>query len=270
MMSHLYRYVKRKTINTALWMIIFAAVTFCIIPIPLAVIVFSHIRSPTMSDTSLEHVLWTLRLIFIASPLVALFLGLRGLLPGTKPLAVTQRSANTISKILTLIVIVIAALFTLGACVAFHPFPGRPKVSITFLGYTNDAAGIRLARFAITNLNNSTIFAYEPNIEIQSPTEPGGIAYYFPGYNQWQRLHSKLDEGASLKFTIIPPTNQSPWRLTFLVEPDVGVTHGIIKGVVSISCMSVGLLPRYWRFLPCDGAAMMPYNIEGDWIKNEE
>lgn len=247
-------------------MVIFAAMTFCIIPITFAVIAFSHM----MSDTSLENVLWALRLIFIASPFVALLLGKRGALPGTEPLVVGKRSAENISKILTLIVIVIAALFTLGACVAFHPFPGRPKVSIKFLGYTNDTTGIRLARFAITNLNNSTIFAYAPNLEIQSLTEPGGIAHYFPGYNQWQRLHSRLDEGASTNFTIIPPTNQSSWRLRFLVYPDVGVTHGVIKGTVSISCMSIGLWPRYWRFLPCDGAAMMPYNIEGDWIKNEK
>jgi hypothetical protein len=241
-------------------MVIFAAATFCIIPITFAVIVFSHI----MSDTSLEYVLWPLRLIFIASPLVALFLGLRGALPGTKPLAAATHGTDTASVILTRIVIVIAILFTLGACVAFHTFPGCPKVSITFLGYTNDAAGTRLARFAITNLNNSTIFAYNPNIEIQSPTEP------FPGYNQWQQLHSKLDEGASINFTIIPPTNRSPWRLSFDVDPDRGVTHGIIKFAVSFPLMSVGLWPRYWKFLPCDGAAMIPYDIEGDWIKNEK
>ena len=255
--------MKRKIRLTALWMVIFAAATFCISPIIFAVIVFSHI----MSDTSIDHVMWVWRFILITSPLVALFLGLRGALPGTRPADVTKHGTDTTSVILARIVIVIAILFTLGACVAFHPFPERPKVSITFLGYTNDAAGARLARFAITNLNNSRIFAYSPNIEIQSPTEPRDFTNYWPGYNQWQRLHSKLDEDASINFTIIPPTNQSPWRLRFLVYPDVGVTHGIIKGVVGFSCMSVGLLPRYWRFLPCDGAAMMPYDIEGDLIK---
>ena len=245
-------------------MVIFAAVTFCIIPITFAVIVFSHILS---EDSSLEYVLWPLRLIFIVSPFVALFLGLRGSLPGTKPLNVIERGVSSVTKNLTLTVIVIVGCFTLSAWVAFLPPPGRPNISISFLGYTNDVAGTRLARLAITNLNYSTIFAYNPSIEIQSPTEPRGYTNYWPGYNQWQRLHSKLDEDASINFTIIPPTNQSPWRLRFLVYPDVGVTHGIIKGVVGFSCMSVGLLPRYWRFLPCDGAAMMPYDIEGDLIK---
>jgi hypothetical protein len=246
-------------------MVIFAVVTFCIIPITFAVIVFSHV----MSDTSLEYVLWPLRLIFIASPLVALFLGLRGSLPGTKPLAVTKYSANTISKILTLIVIVIAVLFALGAWVAFLPPPGRPNISINFLGYTNDATGTRLAKIAVTNLNPTTIFVYEPHIEIQAPTDPRGYEDYFSGVNcSW---NSTFDRGASGSFTIPPPTNQSPWRLSFYVYPDRGRgVKNTMKRVVSISCLSVGLWPLFARFLPLDGAFRMPYNVEGDWIKNEK
>src|ERR1039457_487363 len=171
MMSPLDRLMKIKTINTALWMVIFAAVTFCIIPITFAVIVFSHILS---EDSSLEYVLWPLRLIFIVSPFVALFLGLRGSLPGTKPLDVIERGVSTVTKHLTLTVIVIVGFFTLGAWVAFLPPTGRPNISITFLGYTNSVTGARLAGLAITNRNHSTIFAYNPSIEIQSPTEPRG------------------------------------------------------------------------------------------------
>ena len=264
-MSPLDRCMKRRNINTTLWIVIFAAVTFCIIPITFAVIVFSRL----MSDTSLEYVLWPLRLIFIASPLVALLLGLRGALPGTKPLAVIEPSTNTISKILILIVIVIVGLFTLGAWVAFLPQPGRPNISITFLGYTNDATGTRLAKIAVTNMNASIIFVYEPHIELQAPTDPRGYEDYFSGVNcSW---HSTLDRGASGSFTIPPPTNQSPWRLSFYVYPDRGRSaKNTIKGVVSISCLSVGLWPLFARFLPLDGAFRMPYNIEGDWIKNEK
>lgn len=246
-------------------MVIFAAVTFCIIPITFAVIVFSHI----MTDASLERVLWPLRLIFVASPFVALFLGLRGSLPGTKPLAVTERSANTLSKILARIVIVIVAMFTLGAWVAFLPPPGRPNVSIAFLGYANDATGTRLAKIAVTNLNAATIFVYEPRIEIRAPTDSRGYEDYFSGVNcSW---NSTLDRGASGSFTVPPPTNQLPWRLSFYVYPDRGRgAKNTIKSVVSISCLSVGLWPLFERFLPLDGAFRMPYNIEGDWIKNEK
>ncbi len=256
--------MKQKIIITILWMVIFAAVTFCIIPITFAVIIFSRI----MSDTSLEHVLWPLRLIFIASPFVALFLGLRGSLPGTNPSAVTKRGAKTISRILTLIVVVIVALFTLGAWVAFQPAPGRPNVSIAFLGYTNDATGARLAKIAVTNLNATTIFVYQPRIEIQAPTDTWGSENYSSGVNSsW---NSTLAGGASGSFTIPPPTNQSPWRLSFYVYPDRGRgVKNTIKSVVSISCLSVGLWPMFARFLPLNGAFRMPYNVEGDWIKTE-
>jgi hypothetical protein len=250
-------------------MVIFAAVTFCIMPITVAVIFFFSDSSHMMSDTSFELILWALRLIFIASPFVALFLGLRGSLPGTKPLAVTKRSADTVSKILTLVVMVIVGLFTLGAWVAFLPQPGRPNISITFLGYTNDTTGIQLAKIAVTNLNATTIFVYEPHIEIQAPTDSRGYEDYFSGVNcSW---HSMLDSGASGSFTIPPPTNQSPWRLSFYVYPDRGKSvKNSIKGVVSISCLSVGLWPMFWKYLPLDGAFRHPYNIEGDWIKNKK
>jgi hypothetical protein len=166
-------------------------------------------------------------------------------------------------------VIVIGVLFTLGAWVAFLPPPGRPNISITFLGYTNTATGNRLAKIAVTNLNPTTIFVYAPRIEIQAPTVSRGYEDYFTGVNcSWD---SMLDKGASGSFTIAPPTNQSPWRLSFYVYPDRG--RGVknsIKGIVSISCLSVGLWPMFAEILPINGAFRMPYNIEGDWIKDEK
>jgi hypothetical protein len=245
-------------------MVIFAAVTFCIIPITLAVVAFSQI----MSDASLWYVLRLLRFIFVASPLVALFLGLRGLLPGTGPSAVAK-GGNTTFKILTPVVMVIVGLFILGAWVAFQPVPGRPHISVTVLGYTSDATGARLAKIAVTNLNDSTIFVYAPRIEIQAPTDPRGYEDYSSGVNfSWNSL---LDKGASGSFTIPPPTNQSPWRLSFYVYPDRGrSTRNTLKHVVSISCLSVGVWPLFSKFLPLGGAFRMPYSIEGDWIKNEK
>lgn len=257
--------MKREYINTALWMVIFAAATFCIIPIVFAVVVFSR----AMSDASLELVLWPLRLIFIASPFVALFLGLRRLLPGTKSLVMTKHGGDATSKILTLIVFIIVVMFTLSAWVAFLPPPGRPDISINTLNYTNDASGSRLAKIAVTNLNSTTIFIYAPRIEIKAPTEPRGYEDYFLGANRsW---HALLGSGASENFTIPTPTNQLPWRLSFYVYPDRGKSvKNTMKHVVSISCMSVGVWPLFARFLPINGAFMMPYDIEGDWINNEE
>jgi len=255
--------MKQKNRNTILWMVVFAAVAFCLIPILFAVVVFSHIMA---EDASLQYVLWPLRFIFIASPWVAWWLGLRGVLPGTKLLAATEPGVNKISRILGLTVVVIVALFAVGAWVAFLPPPGRPNLAITFCGYTNDATGLRLAKIAVTNLNATTLYVYEPRIEIQAPTDSRGDADYFSGVNcAWGAM---LDRGASGSFTIPSPTNPSPWRLSFYVYPDRGGgVKNRLKRVVSISCLSVGLWPLFYKSLPIDGAFNMPYNIEGDWIK---
>ncbi len=37
-----------------------------------------------------------------------------------------------------------------------------------------------------------------------------------------------------------------------------------------LESLSVGLWPLFARFLPLDGAFRLPYNIEGDWIRNEK
>jgi hypothetical protein len=247
--------MKRKIIPTILWMIIFAAATFPIGPISLAVLADSH----TITDTWLEQILWGWRLVFMASPLVALFLGLRGMLPGTRLLDGSMRGASAITRILARIVMLVAALFTIFMWVAFQPPAGRPNVSIAFLGYTNDTSGTRLARIAVTNLNASPVFAYRPLIEVPSPTEPAGLAFYESfGGSRW---HSLLGSGASDTFTIPVSTNQSPWKLTLLVYPDRGPAKVFIKGVAGISCMSIGLMPRSLR---------MPYDIESDWIHSEK
>ena len=247
--------MKQKIIITILWMVIFAAAIFSIGPISLAIMVYSR----TLSDTSVENVMWVWRFILISSPLGVLFLGLRGTLPGTKPFAIGSHGKSTISRILVCIVVIILVSFTLGTWIAFRPPPGRPNVSIAFLGYTNDATGARLAKIAVTNLNASTIFVYEPNIELQAPTDPSGFDSYFSGVNcSW---HSMLDGGASGSFTIPPPTNRSPWRLRLLVYPDFGADRIAITRIVSISCLSIGLMPRYVR---------LPYDIEGDWIKSDQ
>ena len=245
-------------------MVIFAGVTFCLIPIFFYVAIFSHI----ISDRAIEYVLWPLRLIFMASPWVALFLGLRGRLPGTEPMSATKPGTRATSRILALIVMVIVGVFTLGAWVAFTPVPGRPEVSISLLGYTNDATGAPLAKIAVTNPSATTIFVYQPRIEIQAPTDSRGYVDYFSGVNSsWQSL---LDSGTAGSFTIPPPTNQSPWRLSLYVYPDRGRNvKNSIKGVVAISCMSVGVWPLFAKFLPLDGAFRHPYPIEGDWIKDQ-
>lgn len=53
--------------------------------------------------------------------------------------------------------------------IALQRPPVRPNVSITFVGYTNNAAGTPLARFAINNLSRSAIRRY---VKVKSSAEP--------------------------------------------------------------------------------------------------
>ena len=236
-------------------MVVFAGVTFAFGPLTLGALVGSRIQS----DGLLEHFLWACRFILILSPLVAGFLGSRGALPGTGPLAVAARHGNTMPFILASAVVVIGAGFTFIAWVAIQPPPGRPNVSITFLGYTNDPTGARLARIAITNLDNSAVYAYRPLVEIPATASPTGLAYYPPaGDTHW---HLIVGGKASGTLTVPTPTNQPRWKLTFLAYPDFGTARIAVERVVSLSCLSVGLVPRYLR---------LPHELEGDWVKSAQ
>ena len=91
------------------------------------------------------------------------------------------------------------------------------------------------------------------------PTAPGGQTNYNVGGNSpW---HSVLNGGTSDIFTVPVPTNQSPWRLRLLVYPDFGAARVFLKRVAGLSCLSVGIMPRYVR---------LPYDIEGGWIRSEK
>jgi hypothetical protein len=147
--------------------------------------------------------------------------------------------------VLGFLVVIALAFFT---WVSFQPRHGRPNVSIKLLGYTNDTSGTRVAMIAVTNLSAFTIFIYRPNIEISAPSEPGAVTHYWAGRStQW---YSKLGRGAFGNFTIPPPTNQSPWRLSFLVYTDLGTVQ-VIKNLMR-------------------GGRYMPFQIEGNWIDSQK
>jgi hypothetical protein len=70
-------------------------------------------------DTIIEHALPVWRFLVILSPLTALFLGLRGALPGTKPSSPVASTPTAVPLILGLMVAVIGAVFGFGSWVAF-------------------------------------------------------------------------------------------------------------------------------------------------------
>jgi hypothetical protein len=104
---------------------------------------------------------------------------------------------------------------------------------------------------AVTNLSTFSIFVFRPTIAIKAPTEPRGFTNYFQGgTNQWARFYSKLGGGKSGSFTIPPPTIQSPWRLSFLADSDLGAAQAIKRLVT--------------------GRRYMPFEIQSDWIESEK
>jgi len=123
------------------------------------------------------------------------------------------------------------------AWVAFQPAPGRPNVSISLLGYTNEPSGARLAVIAVSNLNAITVYVYHGCIRLQSSAES----------SDWIQWHSTLGGGASDIFTVPPPTNQSPWRLSFYVYNDIGFGQ-VLKRTIFMT------------------ARRHPYDIDSDWF----
>jgi hypothetical protein len=95
---------------------------------------------------------------------------------------------------------------------------GNPFASVTFLGYTNDASGTRLATFAVTNLSDFAV-ARSPKCLICFATPGRGWAPHSAALLPGGR---RLGAGASEIVAIKPPTTQSPWRVSLYVSNDVG------------------------------------------------
>ena len=97
----------------------------------------------------------------------------------------------------------------------------RLSGSVTFLGYTNDASGARLARFAVTNLS-AFAASRSPKCLI---CVPGSEVAWTP-----QSLiplpdfpkSKELSAGESEVITVPPPGNQSPWRISLYISNDAG------------------------------------------------
>ncbi|MBW8864190.1 MAG: hypothetical protein JF609_04555 [Verrucomicrobia bacterium] len=144
---------------------------------------------------------------------------------------------NNLIFLISLLIVCVGTTF-----IALMPPPARPNISITLLGYTNDATGSRLASFVISNRGPATAYLYmagrllrfDPQIMMDSST---------PGVN-W---HTMLDGGTAVPLTIPPPTNDSPWQLTINADPDVG-------------------LARRLNHMVTRTARRMPYDIHSDWI----
>lgn len=103
-----------------------------------------------------------------------------------------------------------------------------PKVSVTLLGYTNDASGNQLATFAVTNLSQSAVIR-EAGYWIQSP---GAIPQN--GSNiSWNLFtagkNSRLLPGDAETLFVVTPTNQSPWRISLSVSYPESMAKRVLR-----------------------------------------
>ena len=129
---------------------------------------------------------------------------------------------------------------------------GRPDVSVTFLGYTNDAVGTRLASFAISNASRADVHRFTPyRIQIPSSNRWASVS------NGWIAGDKVLGIGKFETVTINAPTGVQMWRASFMVSTDVGAVPGMIRFVAD-SMRRIGL--------PVQRYTTRTHGVCSDWI----
>ena len=91
-----------------------------------------------------------------------------------------------------------------------------PKVSVTLLGYTNDATGSRLATFAVTNLSQSAVirnWGYWIQSPSANPQNGSNISW-----NLFQPGKTRLLQGEAETLWVVAPTNLPSWRILLTVS----------------------------------------------------
>jgi hypothetical protein len=164
-----------------------------------------------------------------------------GIVP--RELAMRKPSAPLISSAIMLVVIGGLVIWVVAS-------PGRrglsdeiPRGSVTFLGYTNDASGARLAEFKVTNQS-----------EVAVAREPHCVVLFKPSGSVWTPQWAVpismpprrivLAAGMSETLILRPPTNQLPWRISVYFSNQVGPTWPI-KRLVNAALPQVGLPAPY-------------------------
>ena len=150
--------------------------------------------------------------------------------------------------------LLIAPLLALVLLVMTQP-PRKPNIAITFLGYTNNPTGSRLATFSVKNLDGSAVNAWGPFVWLKTNTNIIGFAQ--PGSTDVGGL---LNPGALKVITLPPPTNSMPWKIEIRADHDFG-TWREIKCFIMYKLIALHLKPRYGN---------RGSSIESEWIKDNQ
>lgn len=143
-----------------------------------------------------------------------------------------------------------AVVVIFGAATGWFAFSSSPQPpsghldgSVTFLAYTNDASGARLARFAVTNTSAFAV-ARLPQCLICTAASGGPWAPHsgvlLPGFPR----NKVLGAGRSELIAVSPPTNQSPWRVSLYLSNETGLAW-IVKRPLNAILLRLGLPAPY-------------------------
>jgi hypothetical protein len=128
--------------------------------------------------------------------------------------------------------LVLAGIVALLAWVEFVPPPGRPNVSVTFLGYAKDSADADVVKIAVSNLSSSSVL-------MEAHYSTMGSQLVSPG-----PAKPVLPSGGFEVFTVRPPTNGLAWQLQLFAAPDA-ISARLFKLRACYLLKSFGLRPRY-------------------------
>lgn len=149
--------------------------------------------------------------------------------------------------------VLMAALIFAGFLISFIS-KGRkssgPHLSLAFVGFTKDAAGVRSSCFSITNLDSTPVVVLPPFI---ITNETGGSVAGYPVSPT--TLGTCLNLGEFQTITFPTPTNQIPWKLRVPYFQDPALRRGF-RGIseIFIALMHGGRV------------VTKQYEISTDWI----
>src|SRR6185503_4263425 len=127
--------------------------------------------------------------------------------------------------------------------IARQPPAPQPKVSLRFLGYTNDASHSRVAIFTLTNagpssahlLSDYRVYLHDASTpsrrtRVSSGSLPSGATLMRPA--AWETL------------AVTPPTNQLPWYVLVRFRADEPPIRDLADSVLEVA-RDLGIRVRY-------------------------
>ena len=144
--------------------------------------------------------------------------------------------------------VLITLLLAMLVWIARQPPAPQPKVSVHFVGYTNDASNKRVAIFTLTNAGPSTaqlLSGYRVYLhDASAPSRRTRV-----GSGSLPSSARLLHPSASETLAVTPPANQLPWYVLVSFradEPPIrDMADSVLEGARSLGIRARDHQPRY-------------------------